>query len=270
MGNLEPATFAVFYRKGGLAFLFGNLEPFACLCRQSLKGVEGGNPRWRATSANHLLFLVLFLYGLITSCAPGSVSPTDPNRQQPRVAKPVTRPSVKAQKPEWKIGYWWEYSWKRPGRSGIYTEKVIREDTFEDVPSYVTKRGRREYFYTKDVLGEIGRMSRGRVDTKRTPPRQLLSWPLEVGKEWENPYLLERPRGEWSNTVDKRLVVSKVEEVKVPAGTFNAFKIERYDSYSGELTAEYWYSPKVKWFVKRRSYRRNGLREWELISFNID
>jgi len=187
--------------------------------------------------------------------------------QQSPAAKPVSKPILKAEKPEWKIGYWWEYRWKRPGRSGIYTEKVIREDTFNGVPSYVTKRGRREYFYTKDVLGEIGRMSRGRVDTKRTPPRQLLSWPLEVGKEWENPYLIERPTRETSNTVDKRLVVSKVEEVKVPAGTFKAFKIERYDSYSGELTAEWWYSPKVKWFVKRRLYRRDGLRERELLSF---
>ena len=66
---------------------------------------------------------------------------------------------------------------------GTFVEKVIREDNFEGVPCYVTKRGRWEKFYTKDVLGEIGRISKGRVDIKRTPPRQLLPWPLEVGKE---------------------------------------------------------------------------------------
>ncbi|MFB3061174.1 MAG: hypothetical protein ACE10C_07365 [Candidatus Binatia bacterium] len=77
------------------------------------------------------------------------------------------------------------------------------------------------------------------MDVKRTPPRQLLFWPLEVGKEWGKPYLLERPTRETSNTVDKRLVVAKVEEVKVPAGTFKTFKIERYNSYSGDLTGEW-------------------------------
>lgn len=264
--------------------------------------------RWKATSTIHLFLPVLVLCGLITSCGPTLVGPTDPNsfeekarsylrekhgdsawtsrkfittgprqapsrqitkrvEQPPPVAKPVTIPTMKAEKPEWKIGYWWKYRWKRPERSGIYTEKVIREDTFNGVPSYVTKRGRREYLYTRDVLGEIGRMPMGRLYRNRTPLRQLLSWPLEVGKKWENPYLLERPTRETSNTVDKRLVVSKVEEVKVPAGTFKAFKIERYDSYSGELTGEFWYSPKVKWFVKRRLYRRNGLSEYELLSF---
>ena len=159
--------------------------------------------------------------------------------QQPGTAKPVSGPGVKAEKPEWKIGYWREYRWKRPGRSGIYTEKVIREDIFDGVPSYVTKKGRRQYFYTKDVLSDIGRISRGKVDVKRTPPRQLLSWPLEVGKEWGKPYLREDPTRETSHTVDKRLVVAKVEEVKVPAGTFKAFKIERYNSYSGDLTGEW-------------------------------
>ena len=190
--------------------------------------------------------------------------------QQPTAAKPVSEPTLKAEKPDWKIGYWWEYAWKRPDRSGTYTEEVIREDTFEGIPSYVIKRGRKEYYYSKDVLGYIARIRKGKLDRKRTPPLQVLSWPLEVGKEWENPYLLERPKEKTSKTIDRRLVVAKVEEVKVPAGTFKAFKIERYTSYSGELFTEYWYSPKVKWFVKIKRYRRDGVRETELINYKVD
>lgn len=189
--------------------------------------------------------------------------------QRPRIAK-ATGPSVKAEKPEWKIGYWWEYAWKRPGRSGTYTEEIIREDTFEGVPVYVTERGRRQYYYTKDALGDIARMSSGRLESKRTPPYQLLSWPLEVGKEWRNTYVREKPQEKSNRTFAFQLVVASLEKVVVPAGTFEAFKIERYRSDSGELSGEYWYSPKVKWFVKQKRYLRDGVRERELISFKVD
>lgn len=226
--------------------------------------------RWNVRSAIHLLLPLLVLIGLITSCAPTSVSPTDTNRHQQGVAKPVTKPSVKAQKPVWKVGYWWEYAWERPGSSGTWTYEMVREDTFEGVPCYVMKRGQRERFYTKNTLGEVARTREGELESKRTPPFQTFSWPLEDGKKWRNTYLREKRQEGSSRNFDHRLVVAKIEEVKVPAGTFDAFKIQRYDRYSGNLIAEYWYSPKVKWLVKRRLYQRAGLREWELISFKVD
>ena len=233
----------------------------------------------------HVLVPILLLYGLITSCtlaelrrAP-STQVTKKVEQQPPAAKPVSEPILNAEKPEWKIGYWWEYRSKRPGRSGIFTEEVIREDIFDGIPSYVTKKGLIERFYTRDSLGAIASMSESREIpiTKSEPPRQSLSWPLEIGKEWRNTYSLESKRyfplllkGKHSLTIDRWLVVAKVEEVKVPAGIFEAFKIEHYESDSF-LYAEYWYSPKVKWFVKIRIYHRDGsVRRRELISFNVD
>ena len=53
--------------------------------------------------------------------------------------------------------------------------------------------------------------------------------------------------------------MASLEEVKVPAGTFKAFRIERYNS--GTLIGEIWYSPKVNWIVKSRTYGRDGVRE---------
>jgi len=208
-----------------------------------------------------------------TTIGPGQVPSTQVAKKvetEPRVAKPATGRSVKGQKPEWKVGYWWEYAWQRPGRSGTRTYGIVREDTFEGVPTYVMERGRREYFYTKDTLGDIARIREGELHSKRTPPFQTFSWPLKVGKEWRNAYLRERPQEDSSRSFDHRLVVATIEEVKVPAGTFEAFKIQRYTRYSGNLLAEYWYSPKVKWLVKRRLYRRAGLVEWKLISFKVD
>jgi len=105
---------------------------------------------------------------------------------------------------------------------------------------------------------------------KSHPSIQYFSWPLEVGKEWSNKYRLEKPMEKSSVTFARRSLVVGVEEVNVPAGTFQTLKVEHYDPNSGILSAEYWYSPKVKWFVKSRIYRRDGASEAELIGYKAD
>ncbi len=186
---------------------------------------------------------------------------------QPFQAKPVSRPGLMAERPEWKVGYQWRYAWTRPGTSGTITFEVVREDTFEGVPSYVVRAGKEEYFYTKDVLGVLAGISGGRLSFKRDAPHQFFSWPLAVGKEWRSAYLRENVLGKSSQKYDYRMVVANIEEVKVSAGTFEAFKIETYAAYSGNLSEERWYSPQVKYFVKIRIYGQEGVREWELISY---
>jgi hypothetical protein len=65
-------------------------------------------------------------------------------------------------------------------------------------------------------------------------------------------------------------VIPAVEEVDVPAGTFESFKIETYGPESGTLFTEQWYVPNVKWFVKTRNYLPEGVREEQLTSFKAD
>jgi len=66
------------------------------------------------------------------------------------------------------------------------------------------------------------------------------------------------------------MLVSKVEEIRVPAGIFEAFKIENYRFSTANLVGEYWYSPKAKWFVKERLYEATGVLERELIGFKAE
>lgn len=196
---------------------------------------------------------------------------TSPGIEQPRTeSKPSPGQGLRAEKPEWKVGYEWKYAWKRPGESGTGTREIIKEDTFEGVPSWLVKVGRNEQFYTKDTLGQLAIMSKGKLVSKRTPPRRFLVWPVEVGKEWRDTYLLENIEEKSSRNIDVRRVVSKREQVTVPAGAFEAFKIETYNSYDNRLLEEHWYSPAAKWFVKIREYRREGLREEELMSIKVD
>jgi len=192
--------------------------------------------------------------------------------ETPKTPIPKLAEGPEAKKPIWKVGYKWTYNWKRPGRSGIRTRRIIREDTFNGIPCFVMKAGRNEYFYTKDVLGYLGSKRRGKLRRQRDAPFQPFAWPLKVGRQWNNVYTFERVDEETSFDVDLRVVVSKLEEVTVPAGKFKTFKIEVYRSYDSELVSEWWYSPKVKWYVKWISYVGRGTRprEARLKSYTVD
>jgi hypothetical protein len=190
--------------------------------------------------------------------------------RQPRIEAKAAAPIVKADRPEWKVGYEWQYSWKDQSANGTLAKEIIREESFAGVPSFVLKRGQSEDFYTKDVLGLLGTMSGGRITVKRSAPFQALSWPLEVGKEWSNSYFVERLGEKSSESFELRAVVAKLEQVKVAAGTFDAFKIEIYNARTGTLLNDYWYAAEIKWFVKSRVYNREGVREEELQSFKVD
>ena len=215
---------------------------------------------------------LLPLLGALGGCAPTAVvgPRAVETRRQPPIEAKADAPAVKADRPEWKVGYEWQYSWKDHSGNGTLTKEIIREEPFAGVPSFVLKRGQSEDFYTKDVLGLLGTMSGGRITVKRTDPFQTLSWPLEVGKEWSNSYTVERLGEKSSESFEHRVVVTKLEPVEVSAGTFDAFKIEIYNARTGTLLNDYWYAPEVKWFVKSRVYNREGVREEELQSFKVD
>jgi hypothetical protein len=95
-----------------------------------------------------------------------------------------------------------------------------------------------------------------------TPYRPILSFPLFVGKRWELSYTLHRgfqgsehsvaatgqAHYEMNTNRIMRARVVSYEKVTVPAGTFDAFKIEAVDGPWGmtiPLSVIYYYSPEV-------------------------
>ncbi len=179
-------------------------------------------------------------------------------------------PRPTAERPEWRTGYEWKYAWRQAGRSGTVTSEVVREELFAGVSSYVVRTANNEEFYTKDALGLLGHFSGGRLLVKYDDPYQYLSWPLAVGKEWRNTFVRENIPEKSSETIDIRVVVADAEQARVPAGTFEAFKIEIHDFYSGNLIQELWYSPETKWIIKSRVYANGEVSERELISFKAN
>lgn len=183
---------------------------------------------------------------------------------------PAIRTGMRAERPEWQVGYHWRYAWTGPAGKGTFTQELIGEDILEGTPVWVLRSGKNENLFDKARLGLLAIRLGEKWVSKRSAPFQLLSWPLEAGKEWKIDHVLEQVQEKSSRTIGAHVVVANVEEITVPAGTFEIYRIEVYNNYTGKLFSEHWYSPKVKWFVKNKTYLANGVREDELLSFKSD
>jgi len=104
-------------------------------------------------------------------------------------------------------------------------------------------------------------------------PGPALNFPLEIGKQWEQPYEENATRlGANAKKMSDKMVakysVTAYEKITVTAGTFEAFKIEcqRY-SESGKASSSdvFWYAPSIKKVV---SYARRN-NHFELLEYLI-
>lgn len=89
-----------------------------------------------------------------------------------------------------------------------------------------------------------------------TPHSGLVSFPLFIGKQWEHSYTYTVPGGQAINQIRRASVVS-FEKVTVPAGTFDAFKIQSSRTIWGDrpgrtISEIYYYSDKIG-FIKLES-----------------
>jgi hypothetical protein len=171
------------------------------------------------------------------------------------------------------VGYEWMYEERLPGRkSKEIVKKIIREDSKGSVPVFVVKVDDEEHLYSRETLGLFTTMKNGKETTSRDKPNQFFAWPLEVSKEWRNTYSIQNLDIRTKGVVDRLMVVEAIGEVTIAAGTFKTAKIEAYDNKSGRLVAEYWYSPRAKWFVKGIYYDQEDgfVREQELRRFKVD
>ncbi len=87
---------------------------------------------------------------------------------------------------------------------------------------------------------------------------QFLSFPLSVGKKWAHeyraPYLGDRTPHSWHVEIN----VTGKESVTTPTGTFDAFKIQNYQSTESKITFNYLYSPETKSIVKLSFLGKTG------------
>jgi hypothetical protein len=174
------------------------------------------------------------------------------------------------QKPGWKIGDHWTYAVKHTGDEPFSTKAVVHEDSFEGETSFVIRTENREIFHSKNTLERLAVMKQGALTTKRYNGSHDFSWPLTPGKRWRNSDSWVDIATNKTHRKDYTMEVVEIGNVTVPAGTFLAARVQSFDSLSGRLMWEYWYSPTTKWIVKLRDYSDIAFRDDELISYKVN
>jgi len=178
----------------------------------------------------------------------------------------VSRTVQLAERPIWAAGDSWTYRGRGPAGAYTVTRKVLREGIFGGRDGYQIEAGDARYWYTKQ-LGYLARTQGDKTVRLATPPEDW-QWPLQVGKQW-SATVTWTDSGEQERTyvVTGVWMVEAYEEVKVPAGTFKAFKVSRREIESG-AAQEFWYSPEAKGWVKvRGTNTADGNYEEELTAY---
>jgi hypothetical protein len=169
--------------------------------------------------------------------------------------------------PTWIPGEEWAMRWQDGSGSGTYVTVFVREERVGEVECYVAKTGRDESVYRKSDLALVRQLRDGAVRSVSTPPRPQFSWPLAVGKSWEETVHQDNVDDRSSRDTTWRWTVEAQETITVTAGTFPTLKIVAINASTGQTVYEMWYAPDVKWWVRLREHRRDGIRERELIGF---
>ncbi len=173
----------------------------------------------------------------------------------------------KVEAPVWNMGDKWSLT-------GDVTITVVNADEKTYGVKYLTAGGEATLIFEKSSLNRIYSMDKD----KRTPyegsNKRLFNFPLEIGKSWKDNFATKGAIKQF--TYSETFTVLGWEEIVVQAGKFKTVKIEykqgRADEPAKEGKLWYWYSPDVKYMVKRQHEKSDywdASYDWELISFEL-
>lgn len=157
---------------------------------------------------------------------------------------------VRAEAPAVKVGDRWK-SETRDSRTGVKQYDSIRTVTSVTASQIEGTDNAGKFVATADM------------NLMETPSYVLtgdvkfLVFPLEIGKKWDFKHKFARKSGSLVARWHSEAQVTAYEKVKVPAGEFEAFKIEYKgffnndtDGWKGRLIYTNWYAPATKSIVK--------------------
>lgn len=152
-----------------------------------------------------------------------------------------------AERPNLRPGDTWVY---KRARGDEYSTRVVQVDSSGSVNESTTHPGAKFY---RDIHGMVTRIEGALSEGS---PKNLIGWkfldfPLAPGKKFK--YHVEGATAPFAMEIK----ITKWEKVSVPAGTFDALRIDA--CYFNETSRwygcgqEWWYAPEVKTFIKRRT-----------------
>jgi hypothetical protein len=143
-----------------------------------------------------------------------------------------------------------EWTYKSAGKEIRYRVRDITGD------GYLIGEGS---IYDKSTLNLKFRVKEGKKEESEGLLRKMLNFPLFVGNKWEDRVEQYNPKFSKRTLNYIEFSVDKQESIGTPAGNFNAFliiakAISSLESSKGgrmEGWCKLWYSPQVKFWVKR-------------------
>jgi len=174
----------------------------------------------------------------------------------------------KADRPNVKVGDRWRFEVRLGiGPSAVKTNGLARVITSVTPAGIERMDNDRKVVLTPDLNA---------IDTPyvKHSDLRLLSFPIEAGKQWRftDDYLIKafsaEGRENWS------VAVVGYEKVRVPAGEFDAFKLEAKGNWmtgskTGTDTWTYWYAPAARAVVKSEVQDTSGFTATELAEFQL-
>jgi serine/threonine protein kinase len=130
---------------------------------------------------------------------------------------------------------------------------VIEDTVFENLKVHRVRMEEKDVVLLYDTVSKnwMGEIRDGKITMLARPHDDLFRFPLYVGQKHQARYFFSR-QGE-NKTIIQSVEVKSFEKVAVPAGTFEAFRIQA-DSKNVKKT--FWYSPELKICVKRMDWHR--------------
>jgi len=170
------------------------------------------------------------------------------------------------------VGAKFEYRTVEDGATKTQIFTVLEEGTYRGKPVFRMSDGVETLLYDKATESWMATLREGKVVSEASPHAGSMSFPLWVGKSWASDYsFTDHEQGINAPNETRRCKVAAHEEVKVPAGTFMAFRVECSTRFT-DLT--FWYSAELHKFVKHvfeRNSPRYGSQKktMELLSYRL-
>jgi hypothetical protein len=166
------------------------------------------------------------------------------------------------ERPRWQIGDEWIFetgTWIAKRKVSV---RVTERRKVDDQEMYILQGFEGEELLDQDLNWKS--VTLFGAQRLFTPVLPLFIWPADPGKAWQVDsecrigVNLFRVRGP--------ATVEKVESVKVPAGTFQAVRLN-LKSRTKDFT--YWYSPEVRYVVKMDLRESQNKIEYRLVTFRL-
>jgi hypothetical protein len=171
--------------------------------------------------------------------------------------------------PTWNVGDEWAFRWESPSGKGTFVWSVDRKEVLDGVEHFVIGSGTRDMYYrAADGALMLQKLS-GNVVERYVPGQTLISFPLFVGKRWEDRYTEEKLSDRITNDIVRVCHAEAEEVVTVPAGTFRAIHILCSNQRTGAIVYRVWYSPEIKHMVRQVWQLSSGTRTRELIAYKL-